>query len=1221
MVAYASGADIIAYDTNHNQQWLSTVPNGETIDDITSDGNYFYAATRKGMVYKYDTNGNLTDSVSPSADNIMSVATYDDYLYAVVTGGTVKKYQTNGLTHVNSATLGLQSADGGSIAISDTHLYVGGYDGTNGKIVQTDLSLNTINSVTPTSTGIRDLGYDSETGQVYSVSSDSNLRAYDSSLNPIWTVSTGSNPQYLAVLDNGNIATTDDTTVYSVSSTGSILNSKSHSETTSFYDIHDAYDTIFVGGVNYATHLNDDLTLQNEYSVTQSHIHITSLETSSTQAVTGTVSDPLGTPIEGANVSTGTDVNTTTNATGEYTLSLEDGTYNVTADSSEYGSLTKEVTVSGEPVSGVDFTLGSQVSGTITTQNGDPVSNATVVGYAAVTDQSIQKQRQGLENLANQIPNVWREEGAGTKLLGESGKWTTDGVTSYVATHPKDSVKAEAPWITDSANLRNPLIELPANEEFVVSVWDATAGGYGDTTCLPLAHEYNCQLPGEHKQEATIVVERIGPGGDVTLNNTITLDKQSGGGFGDPDSFSYNTLSLSPGFYYIHEKGAPRGVPRKVGDSTSIIDAYEQDVKGDLSKRANEVQDAITNNRVERVTTTTDANGNYQLDVPANTKVVTVQAYHAPALQRLYDLDPRNITQQDLRTRYNAALTTSLEERTQTQRELLNSSVYFPSITKTAQPPAKNVDIRMYELSAPPGANVSALQGELQRLEDLLYNGSFSDLPPALQQNLEDLSRERTEELFEELDEQRQRNDRLNDRYLELIEGRLGEGATGTIDVNQTSVEDLRARIQAQQRAMTELRNSIEAGESIVERGQNTVTYERPFSTALSPEDVVVIAHYADGTSKVVNESYWSIDNSVANVAGFGESAVRITDYPLGEGDSPAVDFEIRVANEDGVGSARETIQNPTFSGKVPELDSIRVSSLQPGPDDRVSVTANPSEESSYRAVTGAEVFAPDGTSLATSNVSGGDTVNFTTKGSGAHTVRLTLEDTDGNQFVETFRLGAGTTNQTRPASVRAKEGPLGAYAIVGDGLDGGKVDVGDNGVTVTAQIGQQQDVPSEVHVYTESLSSAPDETITVRVVRGDSRESINQHVRVISHQKALSEDALVYWGDAKPITTDGATRFGELTLRSDGTTISTYTDASGELQLRTINAPGFTDRARHWVRKQLANIDVPFVGTIVVPTPNLPTDLPTPALPVDVATSATTAMLTAPTSGLTAEV
>ncbi|WP_254271087.1 carboxypeptidase-like regulatory domain-containing protein [Haloarcula marina] len=96
-------------------------------------------------------------------------------------------------------------------------------------------------------------------------------------------------------------------------------------------------------------------------------------ETETKSEVSGRVLDETGDPLSGVNVSTGTGVSTTTNATGYYSLSLNDGNYTITADSSEYGKASTDIEVAGSAASGVDFSYGYEMAFTL-----EDRTNATI---------------------------------------------------------------------------------------------------------------------------------------------------------------------------------------------------------------------------------------------------------------------------------------------------------------------------------------------------------------------------------------------------------------------------------------------------------------------------------------------------------------------------------------------------------------------------------------------------------------------------------------------------------------------------------------------------------------------------------------------------------------------------------------------------------------------------------------------------------------------------
>lgn len=106
-----------------------------------------------------------------------------------------------------------------------------------------------------------------------------------------------------------------------------------------------------------------------------------------TQPVSGTVTDSDGDPISGATVETGSK-STTTASDGSYTLHLIDGTHTITASQAGYVSKSQTVTVSGAPVSGVDYTLLGQLRGHVRNGEADnsPISGATVETSGGTSD-------------------------------------------------------------------------------------------------------------------------------------------------------------------------------------------------------------------------------------------------------------------------------------------------------------------------------------------------------------------------------------------------------------------------------------------------------------------------------------------------------------------------------------------------------------------------------------------------------------------------------------------------------------------------------------------------------------------------------------------------------------------------------------------------------------------------------------------------------------------
>ncbi|AUV84690.1 hypothetical protein C2R22_24490 (plasmid) [Salinigranum rubrum] len=802
---------------------------------------------------------------------------------------------------------------------------------------------------------------------------------------------------------------------------------------------------------------------------------------------------------------------------------------------------------------------------------------------------SVSQSRTQLDTLSNPLPEAFREQrDSGFKLMGSSGAWT-DASGNYVGVYSTSDINAD-PWV-DSADLSEPMWQsVPVNQELALVVGDPTKNSIIQGT-----NEYNRQIPGQTVED-TVVVERLAPDGSVVSSQTVETSERSGEGLLDPSTMPYATYTFDEGVYRISAEDSSFSYLIMAGSPTAIIDQYVNDINASLTDYSQNVEDALNAGGLSRVTTTTDANGEFAFDVPDGTKVVHVQAYKSSALTDVQNVDPQNVTLGDIRDEYSIDRSASQEQIQEQLDSLPEGSIYLPSRAYRVEPPNQNVTVRMVEVTMPPLGDLEALQSRQQQLLDELNNGSFQDL---LGDRLEDINEEELRDVYSRLDRLRERNERIDSRYRELLENSTYEDIE--IDVNETGNAELRTRIRNLQESVRRLQDTIDSEPPEIETGSESINARFRFDEALERDDVTVLAHWSNGTTTTVPDEYVDLDGSLGNTAGVGSTSVRLSDFPLGEQDPNSVEFEVLVANEDGTGTSRVPVKNPTFSGDLPTLDSVAVSSLEPGPSDAVEVTLTPSEDSSFRSVTGATVYGPSGSTVATvdaANITDGNTFEFSTNGQGRYWVEAQVESADGAQFTLPFSLNAANSDKPRQPGIRAKSGPLGTYAVVGDGFDAGAVRTTAQGdVEVIGQLNQDQDVPDRVQVYLSALDDSRDSEVTVRLTRGENRESINEHVYVTLHGKSLTDDALVYRNGDQPLTRDASTRFGRVGTGGNGTVIETYTQADGSVSVRTINNPGSIDRLRHYVRTFTADLDVPFI-TIA------------PALPSPETTSTTVATI-----------
>lgn len=817
-------------------------------------------------------------------------------------------------------------------------------------------------------------------------------------------------------------------------------------------------------------------------------------------------------------------------------------------------------------------TTEPDVSGQVVDQAGNPIKDATVVGYTSQKN-TVEDARNQLDDLSNPIPSTFQDQiDSGMTLMGSNGEFqNTD--QNYVGVYSLENINVQ-PW-TDGADLSRPMWRsVPTDKQVALIVGDPTKSD------IPVVdEEYDRQVPGRVVSDS-VVVERIGPDGSVLDSTTVETEKRAGGGFLDPSSMPFAKFTFDTGIYRVRAQDSSFSYMIKAGSPTAIMDQAVEDTDSSLSEYSQNIKDAISNGDVSRVVTTTDSNGQFGFDVPSGTKVVHVQAYKSSTLVDVQNKDPSKINLSDIRADYSLDTSEGAEDLETQLESFPQGSIYIPSRAYRVEPPDRNVTVRMVEVTMPPLGDLKALQERQQSLLDELRNGSFQDL---LGDQLRDINSEELRDLHEELDQLRERNDRIDQRYRELLEqSGLSEV---NVDVNETSDDELKTRIRNLQESVRRLQDTIDSEPPQVDAGSESINARFTFDEALDAGDVTVLAHWSNGTTSTVADKFITLDEGIGNAVGAGSTTVQVSDFPLGENDPNAVSFEVLVANEDGIGRSTAAVKNPTFSGDLPDIDSVAVSSLEPGPSDTVEVSLDASDESSFRSVSGATVYGPSGSQVATideANVTDGDTFNFTTSGEGRYWVEATIEDSTGAQYTLPFNLRAGNSDKPRKPGIRAKSGPLGTYAVVGDGFTGGDVETTPGGdIEVIGQIEQSADVPNRVHIYLSEIEQSRDSDVQIRLTRGEDRESINNHVFVTVHGKSLTEDALVYRNEDQPITEDSSTRFGRVSTGGNGTVIETYTESNGEVSVDTVNNPSTLDVAIYQFRILTSDIDVPFTTVV----------------------------------------
>ena len=815
----------------------------------------------------------------------------------------------------------------------------------------------------------------------------------------------------------------------------------------------------------------------------------------------------------------------------------------------------------------------STVSVLVRDQNGDPVSNATVevvgVDYSNIAAGSSQtlndRANELLDEAKNPLPGSWD---ADLNLLGSSGPFEADA--NVVAVHNAEDV-AKAPWV-DSADLSQPRLRIEAGQEVMLSVWDPTASGPG-----LLGHEYNSQLPGVHKEEATIVVEQLTPSGEVKRTMRFDTDKTLGAGALDPDRFNYADVSLSRGFYRVSPASSDVSYTIVVGSPSAMAAEITQNLKTEadqLTERAKEIRDRFQNNKFTRKTVTTNASGEFTVSLGSSVKTVSVTAYKTPR-----GMGP-NATRADIREWYNAMLFNPSEQAgsltgltvdyqdgftrsdanltTEANLSEVVPAFYLPDGATTVDVPTNDtVSVDVFETTVPEYADANITSNRSEWLRDLLANRT---------QRLDELfsqlnaSRERYQELFGQYKNLSAQNEEFRQRVRDLLEARTGN-RTINISTNE-STEKLRERLDAVHTALSELKNQFEAN-TTTDVGAETVSATADFPFELSKDALAVRAQLSNGTTRTVSDEYITLDDGVPGVGG---TSVRVTDYPLGDAASGQIIFD--VVSSEGIGSFRtDAISNPTVSASAPDVPSVRASTMSPTPDERVTITLNPAEDSTFENLTAFSArYVANGTTIANADRLSQRKGAVTPKCACKVQVRLTYTETADNEFVRTFVLRGVERASKQPPSIRAQSDATGVWALVSDGLQAGDVSKTGSGLNYVAVIKQDADAPSSIHAYTAGVSSGANSELDLRIVRGENRETVRTRTSVTFHTESLQDGALAYRGQPaslNPFANDGTplrdgSKAGSVVTKDSHATIETYTEADGSVTISISNSPGF---------------------------------------------------------------
>ncbi|QIO25418.1 YncE family protein [Haloarcula sp. JP-L23] len=811
----------------------------------------------------------------------------------------------------------------------------------------------------------------------------------------------------------------------------------------------------------------------------------------------------------------------------------------------------------------LDETPGSgssnaDLSATVETQDdGNPVPNATY-RVIEVNRSAFTGTQQEVDNKINDLEDRLREVepdryNGDRQLTGATGALqNADGKVPLVHTANEWNIGSGlGDRFLDVPVLRGPTIQQPAGEELIVSLWDPSKEE------LVELGPVNSKLHGQ-VVAGNVTVHHLGPDDSIVDTYQAETEVIGTGVYGT----EYHGIRINPqpGFYVIDPENGPP-ITYLVGDYEDITGAWRQNLKtriGALSNRSQYIDDLQTDSKLVGTTGVTDENGSFTVSPGANTERVGLIAYKAP---NGISTDPQNLTEEDVRVYFNDTG--------------YNGSVYVSTRPKFVDADANNTTVEVREVSAPPYASLSRVEEAKNWLDNYLDNHTYAEAASAVIARLRTLDNEKVKDYYRSQIDVLLENAEAEQQAKEYVADETGQDPANVninIDPSNATNEELITRLEATERALQELESSIESTEGTQKISNETLSASRQFDADLSPENVQLFIRYANGSTDVLSpdSEYVTIDSSLT-----GGDTVRIEDYPVG--DTAATSIQWRVVTSEGKSEATDRVTNPAFSGDIPRLDAIDVSTLNPGPDESVTLNVRPKEAAQFGSVQNVTVYDAEGTKLNTTLVDD-DTARFTTNGEGVHHARVTYTNGGGDQFVTAIRLEADGTSRNLPSGIRMQQSPVGTYAVTGEAFESGRVEVQNGGGTINV-LGQlpdkKDDVPGTVHVYTHGVSRAPDATTNIAVVRGDSEKAVNKNVRVQLHTESMADSTLVYReaGDESDPLPTSETAKGLTIKRDTNATVKTYTGDNGRVGVRTVSNPGPVQRATYWVQVRIGDL------------------------------------------------
>ncbi len=369
---------------------------GSPVRGTTTDPNgNVYALTESGDLFQYDSNGNQQWS-QPIGGAGFGVEYHDDRLYTITvkSGFTVKEFTTGGSENWNFSR-GSNGAFGQSIDVGPNgYVYAAG--GKDGAYVLnnsgSEIYSHLYRSDAVTTNGSHYWFGDSDNNAVHGYQRSNGTQFTNFSVSYV-AYGMGYAPD-----DTLRVTMANGGSLETYEPDGTLLNSVDNGD----LDVAISPNNEMIVGDRSSNNgprvYDSSLSLMFNASVHSDDVWTVSyVRRPSGSQIDGQVTDNAGDPIESAEVdaydSNGELIaQTTTDSNGQYSLSLEDGEYEIEARASGYSANTTTVTVAGSDITGVDFTLqGYLLEGTVTDRTGEPIADASVTIINESTGDTVER--------------------------------------------------------------------------------------------------------------------------------------------------------------------------------------------------------------------------------------------------------------------------------------------------------------------------------------------------------------------------------------------------------------------------------------------------------------------------------------------------------------------------------------------------------------------------------------------------------------------------------------------------------------------------------------------------------------------------------------------------------------------------------------------------------------------------------------------------------------